>query len=69
MNNITNIVVENQKGEHGTQGSSTVEINYSNGSWRCVEALFTVDDLTDVNTVLLDNGEDEITEDIQVVYH
>jgi len=69
MNNITNIVVENQKGEHGAQGSSIVEINYSNGSWRCVDVLFTVDDLEGVNTVLLDNGEDEITEDIQVVYH
>ena len=65
---ITHIVVENTVSQHNLP-LAHVEVNYLDGSFRCLEAYYVVSNLDDVNLVLLDNGDDEVSEDTKITYH
>lgn len=65
---ITHIVVENLVSPHNLPVAH-VEVNYHDGSFRCLEAYYVVSNINDVNLVLLDNGDDEVSEDVSITYH
>lgn len=63
MDTVAAIVIENVGS--GTSSTCNFEVDYTNGSYRCVEVCYHVKTIDDINQVLFDIGDDMIAEDFQ----